>query len=66
MCRFTWRCSYNMTDQHNEIRHEIYPKLEKYYSSKGYILQIVDMRWEVFESTSNEQLITDICFNETK
>jgi hypothetical protein len=46
--------------------HGIYPKLEAYCSSKGYILQIVDMRWGIFESVANEQATTDICLNEIR
>ena len=55
-----------MSDERDKIMHVIYPKLEKYCSSKGYILQIVDMRWGIFESASNEQLTTDICLDEIR
>ncbi|CAF1241402.1 unnamed protein product [Rotaria sordida] len=56
----------DMSDERDKIMHVIYPKLEKYCSSKGYILQIVDMRWGIFESASNEQLTTDICLDEIR
>ncbi|CAF1152026.1 unnamed protein product [Adineta steineri] len=58
-----------MTDQHNEIRHEIYPKLEKYYSSKGYILQIVDMRWGFvynLKSLENDDSKTQVKTNDNR
>jgi hypothetical protein len=56
----------DMIDERDKIMHVIYPKLEKYCSSKGYILQIVDMRWGIFESACNEQLTTDICLDEIR
>ncbi|CAF1186001.1 unnamed protein product, partial [Didymodactylos carnosus] len=56
----------DMSDERDKIMHVIYPKLEKYCSSKGYILQIVDMRWGIFDSAANEQLTTDICLDEVK
>ena len=56
----------DMSDERDKILHMIYPKLEKYCSSEGYILQIVDMRWGIFESASNEQLTTDICLDEIR
>jgi hypothetical protein len=56
----------DMIDERDKIMYVIYPKLEKYCSSKGYILQIVDMRWGIFESACNEQLTTDICLDEIR
>jgi WD40 repeat protein/nucleoside-triphosphatase THEP1 len=56
----------DMSDERDKIMHVIYPKLEKYCSSKGYILQIVDMRWGIFESACNERLTTDICLDEIR
>ena len=56
----------DMSDERDKIMHVISPKLEKYCSSKGYILQIVDMRWGIFQSASNDQLTTDICLDEIR
>ena len=56
----------DMSVERDKIMHIIYPKLEKYCSEKGYILQIVDMRWGIFESAANEQATTDICLNEIR
>ncbi|CAF0845131.1 unnamed protein product [Didymodactylos carnosus] len=56
----------DMGEERDKIMHVICPKLEKYCSAKGYILQIVDMRWGIFESASNEQLTTEICLDEIK
>lgn len=56
----------DMSEERDKIMHVVCPKLEKYCSAKGYILQIVDMRWGIFESASNEQLTTEICLDEIK
>jgi hypothetical protein len=47
----------DMIDERDKIMYVIYPKLEKYCSSKGYILQIVDMRWGIFESACNDRYL---------
>ena len=56
----------DMSEERDKIMHVIYPKLERYCSSKGYILQIIDMRWGIFESACNDQLTADICFDEIR